>query len=79
MGDAVAEAIVRIAGSEVREGKLERLKMAISELAEFIAANEPQLIANNFYFNEDGTRMTVAVHPDSASMEFPMIARFRTT
>lgn len=65
--------IVYIDSSEIRKGKLEELKAAISVLVEFVNANEPQLISYNFYLNEDGTRMTVvAVHPDSASMEFHM-------
>ncbi len=67
------EPIVYIDSSEIREGKLEELKAAIGELVQFVRANEPQLISYNFYLNEDGTRMTVvAVHPDSASMEFHM-------
>lgn len=67
------EPIVYIDTSESREGKLEALKAAINELVEFVNANEPQLISYSFYLNEDGTRMiVVAVHPDSASMEFHM-------
>lgn len=67
----MSEPIVYIDSSEIRKGKLEELKSAINELVEFVNTNEPQLISYNFYLNEDGTRMTVvAVHPDSASMEF---------
>ena len=58
--------IVYIDTSDVREGALEELKTAIKELVDFIAANEPRLIAYNVYFSDDGTRMTVVhVHPDS--------------
>lgn len=65
--------IVYIDRSEIREGKLEQVKAAISELVDFVAANEPQLLSYHFYVNGDGTRMTVvAVHPDSASLEFHM-------
>lgn len=65
--------IVYIDRSEVREGKLEELKAAITELVEFVDSNEPRLISYSFYFSEDDARMTVvAVHPDSASMEFHM-------
>lgn len=59
--------------SAIRQGALERVQAAITELVEFIEANEPQLISYHFYFNQERTRMTVvAVHPDSASMEFHM-------
>lgn len=69
----MTEPIVFIDSSEVREGKLEELKMAIKELAEFVETNEPRPISYNVYLDEGGTRMTVVqVHPDSASMEFHM-------
>lgn len=69
----MSEPIVTVDSSEIHEGKLEELKTAMKELVEFVDANEPQPIAYNVYFNEDGTRMTVVqVHPDSASMEFHM-------
>ena len=69
----MSDPIVYIDNSEIREGKLEELKTAMNELAEFVEANEPRLIAYNVYFNQDGTRMTVFhVHPDSASLEFHM-------
>jgi hypothetical protein len=67
------EPIVYIDTSEIREGKLEELKAAMKELVEFVESNEPQLISYTFFLNEDDTRMTVvAVHPDSASLEFHM-------
>jgi hypothetical protein len=67
------EPIVYVDKSEVRNAKLDELKAAVTELAEFVAMSEPQLISYSFYFNENGTQMTVvAVHPDSASMEFHM-------
>lgn len=44
---------------------------AIHELVEFVETPEPQLIGYAFYINEEATRMTlVAIHPDSASLEF---------
>jgi hypothetical protein len=44
----------------------------MKELAEFVEANEPRIIAN-VYFDDVGNRMTVVhVHPDSASFEFHM-------
>lgn len=71
----MSDPIVYIDKSEIVKGKLEELKAAMSELAEFVEANEPQLISYNFFLNETGTRMTVvAIHPDSASTEFHMEA-----
>lgn len=69
----MAEAIVYIDHSEIRLGKLEELKRGITELVEFVHAHEPQLILYAFYIDEENSSMTVvAVHPDSASMEFHM-------
>lgn len=69
----MTEPIVFIDSSEIREGKLEELKMAIRDLVEYVQSNEPRPIAYNVYLNESGSRMTVVqVHPDSASMEFHM-------
>jgi hypothetical protein len=66
-------AIVYVDISEVREGALDELKAGLEELAEFIEAKEPRLIAYNIYFSDDGTKMTVVnVHPDSASLEYHM-------
>ena len=56
---------------EVREGALDELKAGLKDLADFVEAKEPQLIAYNVYFSDDGTRMTVVnVHPNSASLEY---------
>jgi hypothetical protein len=66
----MSDAILYVDVSDVREGALDELRPAIERLVDFVEANEPRLIAYNFYFNEDGTRMTVvSVHPDSASLE----------
>jgi hypothetical protein len=65
--------ILYVDHSEVGEGALEELKQAMERLVEFVEANEPQLIAYNVYFSDDGARMTVlSVHPDSASVEYHM-------
>jgi hypothetical protein len=65
--------ILYVDTSDVREGALEELKRGMKRLVDFVEANEPQLIAYNVYFSDDGTRMTVAsVHPDSASLEYHM-------
>jgi hypothetical protein len=69
----VSENIVYIDRSDILEGKLEELKEGINELVEFVDAHEPQLISYGFFINEEAARMTVvAVHPDSASLEFHM-------
>jgi quinol monooxygenase YgiN len=65
--------IVYVDTSDVREGALEELKAAIKELADFVDANEPRVIAYGVYLSEDGTTMSVVqVHPDSASLEYHM-------
>jgi quinol monooxygenase YgiN len=67
------DAIVYVDTADVREGALDELKAALQELVDFIAANEPRIIAYNAYLNDDGTRLTVVhMHPDSASLEYHM-------
>ena len=69
----MSQPIVYIDTSSIREGKLSELEPAMEKLAEFVEANVPQLISYSFFLDEDRTRMTVvAVHPDSASLEFHM-------
>lgn len=65
--------LVYIDTSHVREGALDELRGAIKELAEFIEANEPQLLSYNVYISDDGSQMTVMhVHTDAASLDFHM-------
>ena len=65
--------IVYIDTSAIREGKLEQLEAAMKDLAAFVEANMPQLISYGFFLDEDRTQMSVvAVHPDSASLQFHM-------
>ena len=69
----MSQPLVYIDTSEVREGALDELKSAIGELAEFIEANEPQLISYNVYVSDDGGQMTVMhVHADAASLDYHM-------
>lgn len=69
----MSEPIVYIDRSEVRDGKLEELRESIAELVEFVDTHEPQLISYGFYLDEEAGRMTVvAIHPDSASLEYHM-------
>lgn len=67
------ESIIIIDVSEIYKGKLDELKAAMSELAEFAKENEPDTIAYHVYLNNDETQVTVLqVHPNSASAEFHM-------
>ncbi|RJQ54163.1 MAG: hypothetical protein C4521_04740 [Actinobacteria bacterium] len=67
----MSEPIVIVDVSEILEGKLEELKAAAGELAEFVEANEPRALAYDIYL--DGSHMTVLqAHPDSQSAEFHM-------
>jgi hypothetical protein len=66
----VSGPLVYVDTSEVREGALEELRGAITELAEFVHANVPSVLAYNVYLSDDVREMTVVhVHPDSASLE----------
>ena len=68
-----SQPIVYVDTSEVRAGRLDELKAAMADLAEFVEDNEPQLLAYNVYFSDDGTRMTVLhINADSASLELHM-------
>jgi hypothetical protein len=66
----MTDPIVFVDTSEIREGKLEELRRAVAELAEFVEANETETISYQLFFSDDDRQMTVLqVHPDSASME----------
>jgi hypothetical protein len=66
----MSDAIVYLDVSDVREGALDELKAGMKELAAFVEANVPRIIAYHVSFSDDGTRMTVMhVHPDPASLE----------
>ncbi len=71
----MADPIVIIDNSAIREGRLEDVKKAMSGLVEFAKANEPRMLAYTVYLTADGTRVTVLqVHPDSASAEYHLQA-----
>jgi hypothetical protein len=68
--DSSSNLIVYIDRSQVREGRVDELKVGIHRLVEFIKSNEPRLIAYGFHLDDEAAEMTVvAVHPDSASLE----------
>ncbi|MFJ9828710.1 hypothetical protein ACIRSU_30720 [Streptomyces sp. NPDC101160] len=57
--------------SDVRAGGLDELRAGMRDLAAFVEEREPRLLAYHFYLDEPAATMTVlAVHPDSASLEF---------
>jgi len=67
------EPILYVDVSDIRPGKLATVKALMADLVAFVEANEPQLIAYDFFIDETEKTMTcVAIHPDSASMEFHM-------
>lgn len=69
----MSDFVVYLDTSEVRPGRLGELKAAMEELAHFVEANEPRIIAYNVYFSGDGTRMSVLhIHEDIPSLEFHM-------
>jgi quinol monooxygenase YgiN len=69
----MSEPLISIDTSLIRDGRLDELKEAVTELVEFVRSNEPRPIAYEIYFDEARSRMTVVqVHPDSASMEYHM-------
>ncbi|MGH2680257.1 MAG: hypothetical protein ACRDG8_07210 [Actinomycetota bacterium] len=79
----MTDPIVFVDSSEILEGKLEELRRAVVELAEFVERNEADPISYQVFFSDDDRLMTVLqVHPDSASMERhmeiagPVFARF---
>jgi hypothetical protein len=66
----VSGSLVYVDVSEVKEGSLDRLEGAIEELAGFIEANVPDVLAYNVFLSEDGTQMTVVhVHAEAESLE----------
>jgi quinol monooxygenase YgiN len=67
----MSQPLVYVDTADVRPGKLEQLKVAIKELAEFVEENEPGLISYSVYFVESADRMSVVhVHADPASLEY---------
>jgi hypothetical protein len=69
----MAQPLVYIDTSDVREGALAELKRAIGDLTNFVESHEPQIVSYAVYFSQDGSQMTVIhVHADSASLDFHM-------
>jgi hypothetical protein len=69
----MSEPFIFISRSRIKEGRLEDCRTYLQDLAAFVEANEPRIIAFAGYVNEDGTEVSgVQVHPDAASMELHM-------
>ena len=69
----MSEPIIYVDHSAIRKGKLEELRQAMTELAEFVDTHEPQLLSYGIFISEQASRMTViAIHPDAASVEYHM-------
>ena len=67
----MAQPIYYVDHSDIREGRIPEVRDGMRDLAAFVEACEPQLIAYHFYIDESESTMTVlAIHPDTASMEF---------
>lgn len=66
-----------ISQSKVKQGKLDDFRRGLHEMAEFVEANEPRVIAFEAYLNDDGTEVTgVQIHPDADSMANHMQVAF---
>ncbi len=62
--------LVYVDSSQILAGKLDKVKVLIQELAEFVEANEPSVVAYEIYVEESGESMSVfQIHEDSASLE----------
>jgi len=69
----MSKPIFYIDRSTIREGAFDEVSRRVPELVDFINEQEPQLIAYDFYFDEQGKRMTVvSVHPNSDSLRLHM-------
>ena len=64
---------VYIGTNTIKEGKVEECRKMLKEIVQLVEANEPRVIAFNFYFDEPNHRVVcVQVHPDAASMDTHM-------
>jgi hypothetical protein len=69
----MTEPLYYVDRSDILEGRLAAVRSAMRDLAAFVEAHEPRLLAYHFYIDESDAMMTlVAVHPDTASLEFHM-------
>jgi quinol monooxygenase YgiN len=65
----MAEPLVFTNTTAIKEGQLESWQKYFEEFAEYVEAQEPQLLHFTMYVDETGTEETIVqVHPDAASM-----------
>jgi hypothetical protein len=73
----MAGPFIFISQSRIKGGRLDEFRKALREMAEFVEANEPRVIAFEAYLNDDSTEVTgVQIHPDGDSMAFHMQIAF---
>jgi hypothetical protein len=73
----MAGPFIFISQSRIKEGRLNDFKRGLRDIAAFVEANEPRVIAFEAYLNEDATEVTgVQIHPDAESMAFHMQVAF---
>jgi hypothetical protein len=66
----MADPILVVDTSEIESADVPEVKRLFAELVAFVEENEAEPIAYSVYFDDSGTRMTVAqIHPSSESME----------
>jgi hypothetical protein len=66
----VSAPLIFIATNELRPGAVEAEAQRARDFAEFVEANEPQLLAFHEYVDEASSEVTIIqVHPDASSME----------
>jgi predicted aconitase len=77
----VSGPLIFIATNKLRQGALEAETRRAPDFADFVAANEPRLLAFNEYLDEERSEVTIVqVHPDAASMELHLeLVRERAT
>ena len=72
---AMSKPLILVETSDVHPESVGDLLSALSDLASFVRAAEPRVIAFQAYLSDDGTRLTlVEIHPDSTSVEFHLNA-----
>jgi quinol monooxygenase YgiN len=66
----MSDPLIYVDRSEIRPGKLDELRSAITDLAAFVEANEPWLLSYAAFVDPDGGHMTIThVHGDPGSLE----------
>jgi quinol monooxygenase YgiN len=69
----MSQPFIYIGTFRLKPDTLDAFEERCGQLAEFIEANEPRMLAFNVYADEDGTEASVVqVHPDADSMVFHM-------